>query len=186
MIGVHHKEGQPLGDQSRLFASLDLDRHLIAHLYFERRPLGDREQFETAANASSGQDRRDETDFLEAVIDAYGDAARTRQRVLSQRGEHGERQEAMSDRPAEGRRLGRLWIDMNELMILGHVGEGVDPRLINQEPARHARLGSDAGGQICERDGFEGRIVHSGSRKKSAGGGETLPPPSTGMIAPVV
>ena len=83
MIRVHHIKGQPLGDQSRFVAPLDLDRHLVAHLHFERRPLRDREQFETASNAPAGRNRRDEPNFLETIVDANGDATRPRTEVFT-------------------------------------------------------------------------------------------------------
>ena len=36
-------------------------------------------------------------------------------------------------------------VDMDELMILGDVGEAVDPRLIDQDPVGDADLAADAG-----------------------------------------
>ena len=43
----------------------------------------------------------------------------------------------MGDRPAERRRARRLWVDVDELPILGNLGEGVDARLVKCEPARN-------------------------------------------------
>ena len=45
--------------------------------------------------------------------------------------------------PRNGVLAARLRVDMDELMILGDVGEGVDPRLIDQDPVGHPDLRPD-------------------------------------------
>ena len=59
----------------------------------------------------------------------------------------------MRDGAAE-RRLARraLGIDMDELVVVGGVGELVDHRLRHDAPRRHADLGADGGLQLIERD----------------------------------
>ena len=50
----------------------------------------------------------------------------------------------MRDGAAERRLRGRCGIDMDELTVLGRVGEGVDPRLVDGQPGRDADLLADA------------------------------------------
>ena len=49
----------------------------------------------------------------------------------------------MGDGAAERGLRRRRRVDMDELVILGHVGEGVDPRLVDQDPVRDADLAAD-------------------------------------------
>ena len=58
----------------------------------------------------------------------------------------------MRDGGAERGRLGLLGIHVDELVILGHVGIGVDARLIDQVPGGHADLLADQGLIGLERD----------------------------------
>ncbi|MNE40141.1 hypothetical protein D3C80_1341340 [compost metagenome] len=51
----------------------------------------------------------------------------------------------MSDGPAEGGGLGAFGIDVDELLVLGQGGEGVDAGLIQGEPAADADLLADQG-----------------------------------------
>ena len=54
-----------------------------------------------------------------------------------------QREEPMGDGSAERRRSGGFGIDMDELVILGAIGEGVDPGLSDIEPFRHPDLLAD-------------------------------------------
>ena len=92
----------------------------------------------------------------------------------------------MSDRPAERRRARRLRVDVDELPVLGHLGEGVDARLIDEEPARDERLAADARGQFVDGHLLFGDAVHHPCSPNIGGGAEALRPPSTGTIAPLV
>ena len=74
---------------------------------------------------------------------------------------------------------------MNELLVLGDFGEGVDPRLIDGEPMGD-EIVSDHGGEFGGGNSLDVRpIAHSWS-PNIAGGAVTPNPPSTGRIAPVV
>ena len=47
-------------------------------------------------------------------------------------------------------RLGRAErVDMDELVVLGHIGKGVDPRLIHHEPRRDAQFTAHGGFHLC-------------------------------------
>ena len=63
----------------------------------------------------------------------------------------------MGDRAAErGLRRGRR-VDMDELAVLGRVGEGVDARLVDDDPVGHADFAADAGADIVEGGDRHGR-----------------------------
>ena len=68
-------------------------------------------------------------------------------------GEHRERQEAMRDRGPERCRLCRLRIDVDELVVVGDVGELVDLVLGDLEPVACALVVSDVGPEQFERLG---------------------------------
>ena len=54
---------------------------------------------------------------------------------------------------AAERGLGRgLGVDMDELPILGGVGESVDPRLVDRQPAGNADLCADPALQLVQRN----------------------------------
>ena len=91
----------------------------------------------------------------------------------------------MGDRAPEhgGRRP--LGINVDELLVLGDLGEGVDPRLIDSEPMGD-EIASDHGGKFGGGNSLDvGPIGHS-PPPNIAGGAVAPNPPSTGTIAPVV
>ena len=61
----------------------------------------------------------------------------------------------MGDRPAERSLRGGGGIDVDELMVLGRIGEGVDALLVDQDPVGQADLAADLGA-----DGVEGGDGH--------------------------
>ena len=87
--------------------------------------------------------------------------------------------------PAE-RGLGRpLGIDVDELLVLGDLGEGVDARLIDGEPMGD-EIAPDHGGEFGGGNPLDVRPIAHSRSPNIAGGAVTLYPPSTGRIAPVV
>jgi hypothetical protein len=56
----------------------------------------------------------------------------------------------MRDRAAERSLFGSGRVDMDELPIFGRVGESVDPRLIDLDPARHADFFADLAPDLVE------------------------------------
>ena len=56
----------------------------------------------------------------------------------------------MRDRPAEPCRRSGLGVDMDELMILGRVGERIDAVLADLDPRRDADFRADAGPDLVE------------------------------------
>src|SRR5215471_4471301 len=71
-----------------------------------------------------------------------------------------QRQESMCDRGADWQfTFGALDIDMNELVIVGTVGEFVDAILIDGEPFGRRELFADPGSELLEGNGFaHGRL----------------------------
>ena len=100
---------------------------------------------EDAAHAGADRDRGEEADIVEAVIDRHLQVRRHQHDVERHAAEQRQGQEAMRDRAAEHGLGGRFRVDMDELPVLGHVGEGVDPRLVDGDPVGRADLGADAG-----------------------------------------
>jgi hypothetical protein len=89
------------------------------------------------------------------------------------------------DRAAELGRPRPLGIDMDEQLVLGDLGEGVDPRLIDFEPAR-TEARSDHTGEFGGWNPLDVRPIAHSWAPNIAGGAVTPIPPSTGRIAPVV
>ena len=58
----------------------------------------------------------------------------------------------MGDRAAKGAVGGAGRIDMDELVVVGGVGEGIDHRLIDDDPIRKAGFRADQPADIRERD----------------------------------
>src|SRR6185436_9645721 len=54
--------------------------------------------------------------------------------------QQGEREVAVSDRAAEGTSRGALGVDVDPLVVVGGVGEGVHPSLVDRQPFRGADL----------------------------------------------
>lgn len=84
----------------------------------------------------------------------------------------------MRDGPAKGGICRAFRIGMNELPILGRVGEQINPRLIHGEPARQPDLLADLI--------FQGLNAHVRAAWNRPGPVSTLMPPLTGMTAPVI
>ncbi len=81
-----------------------------------------------------------------------------------------------------GRPLG---VDVDELLVLGHLGEGVDARLVDDEPIGNESL-ARAPGEVAGRDRLPARPGAHLLSPNMGGGAATPTPPSTGTIAPVV
>src|SRR5215218_3872998 len=110
-----------LGDADRLVAALALERDLDGHLRAARDVLERLELRVHADTAADGQRRR-EADLVEPVVDREREALQ-REDLL---GEHGRERQgvvAVGDRAAERRRLRALRIDVDPLVVAGHVGE---------------------------------------------------------------
>jgi hypothetical protein len=88
----------------------------------------------------------------------------------------------MRDRPAERRRFRGEGIDMDELQVFRDLGEGVDARLADFEPARDPGLCPDLGLQLRDRDrgprGIEKThgVVSSDDRLSVGDDWQLLPP----------
>ena len=91
----------------------------------------------------------------------------------------------MRDRAPEHGCGGPLGIDVDELLVLGDLGEGIDPLLINDHPMGD-ELMSDHGGEFGGRNPLDVRPIGHSPSPNIAGGAVTPIPPSTGTIAPVV
>ena len=108
------------------------------------------EKREAAADALAGTDRGDEADLLEAVIHRHLDRRRDQHHAGRHLAQQRQGQEAVRDGAAERRLRGRGGVDMDELVIAGHVGERVDRLLVDQDPVGDADLGADAGLDLFE------------------------------------
>jgi hypothetical protein len=100
---------------------------------------------ELAADALARSDRGDEADSIEAVIDRHFKAVGGHHDVGGHAAEQRERQEAVGDGAAERGPGGGGRIDMDELLILGRVGERLDAQLVDGDPFG----GSDVGADFC-------------------------------------
>ena len=78
-----------------------------------------------------------------------------------------------------------LGIDMDELLVPGDLGEGVNPLLIDDEPMGD-EIASDHGGELGGGNSLDVRLIIHLWLPNIAGGAVTPIPPSTGRIAPVV
>ena len=88
--------------------------------------------------------------------------------------------------PPNGVSRGRaLGIDMDELVVVGGVGELVDHRLRDDAPGRHADLGADGGQELIERNRFQASRLPLRHSLNSVMPCCTDWPPSIGRIAPV-
>ena len=65
-----------------------------------------------------------------------------------------ERQKAVRDRAAEGRLRRRLRVDVDELVVLCAVREGVDAVLVDQDPVGDADLLAGTGLELRRGDGL--------------------------------
>ena len=88
------------------------------------------------AHAASRTDGMEKAHAVEAVIHPVGGALDSGQSAIGHGREQRESEEAVRDRPAERGRGRPLGVDMDELLVFGDLGEGVDPPLIDDEPAR--------------------------------------------------
>jgi hypothetical protein len=98
----------------------------------------------TRAPAGTGA-RGQEADPVETVIDGHLHIVRHQHDVSGEAAEQRQGQEAVSDRAAEHRFLGRVRVDVDKLPVLGDVGEFIDALLVDGHPVRSADLGADAG-----------------------------------------
>ena len=102
-----------------------------------------------ARMCQADQHGRGETDPIQAVVDPHPDTldpAQLAHQVRDQR----EGQETVRHRTAERPGLGSLRVNVNPLVILGVVGESVDPGLVDQEPFRRADFLADGLLQISQ------------------------------------
>ena len=100
--------------------------------------------------AEIGFDGREEADLLEAVIDAHPDALGPEHRIGRHAAEQRQGEEAVGDRAAERRLRCRHGIDMDELAVFGVLGEGINPRLIDEYPVGNSDLLADLRGDLFD------------------------------------
>ena len=81
-----------------------------------------------AAPVRADGERRREANAVEPVVDAHHGVGDLHQ-LLADRRHQRQREEAVRDRAAERRLLGPLDVDVDELVVVGRVGELVDARL---------------------------------------------------------
>ena len=112
--------------------ALDLDLHAA----LDRRDLAEPR---AAAEPRADRQRRREADPVEPVVDARSPASVTVEQALRDRREQRQRQVAVRDRAAERRRRRALRVDVDEVVVVGDVGERVDPLLGHLPPLGRAR-----------------------------------------------
>src|SRR3546814_18422504 len=95
-------------------------------------------QGEMTAHAFSGTDGRDEADLVEAVVDDHSGALGHEYHPGRHLAQQRQREKAVRDSAAKGRLRGNFRIDMDELMVARHVGEGVGLLLGNLDQGRGA------------------------------------------------
>src|ERR1700760_2272993 len=84
---------------------------------------------------------------VQAVVDAHGDVVDLAQLAGQIRDER-QREEPVGHRSAERPGRGALGVDVDPLVILGVVGEAVDPLLVDLEPLAGADLLTDRGFEV--------------------------------------
>src|SRR4051812_1015942 len=80
-------QAEPVGGERRLGFALDLDADVGARQQFGRLAQSGFGQREAAAHARAGTHRREEAQFVEAVIDAHGGAFDYRHHLIRHDGE---------------------------------------------------------------------------------------------------
>src|SRR6185369_4209582 len=150
LFSSNENQAEPGGGQRGLVLALDLDRHQVAHQHLPGRFLLDRVKRETAADALAGLDRGKEADAVEPVIESHLHARGNEHALGRHARQQRQRQEAVGDGPAEPGGGRGLRVDMDELMVLGRVGEGVDARLVDRQPGRNSDLLADAAADLVE------------------------------------
>src|SRR4029453_2734659 len=139
-------EAEPLGGEGGLVLALDLDGNGLADKQLARRLFVDPVQREMAAHALPCLYRGEETDPVEAVIDRHAGAIRDQHDVGSHAAKQGQAEEAVGDGTAEAGRGRGDGVDMDELVVVGRIGERRDAVPAHLEPARRPyRSGAPAG-----------------------------------------
>src|SRR5260370_13167045 len=88
------------------------------------RPRLDRDQSRARMNLRPGRHRRDEPQFVRAIVHHVAKAADRPLFGCLERRQQAEREKPMRDRPTKWTLFfGSLDVDMNPLMVAGHVGE---------------------------------------------------------------
>ena len=91
------------------------------------------------AHALAAAHGGEEAGFVAAVIHAHLDAVHARHiGFLGEDRHERQREETVGDGATEGRQLGLFFVDVDELVIAGRVGEFVDHVLIDRQPVGHA------------------------------------------------
>ena len=132
---LNEQQAEPLGRQCGLFLALDFNGNRMTQQQLSGRFLLDGVKAEAAPDALPALHRSDEPHAVEPVIDGHLRAVRHEHDFGGHSRKHRQRQEAMGDGRAERRLRGRLWIDMDELPVLGRFSELVDPLLVHLQPA---------------------------------------------------
>ena len=115
-----------MGGQGGLVAALDLDRDVVLEQQLAKRlPVGARKR-EMAADALAGRNRRQEAHPVEAVVDRHSRGLGDQHYVGRHPAEQRKRQETVRDGSAERGLSRELRIDMDELAVLGCLGELAD------------------------------------------------------------
>ena len=118
----------------------DFDGDGVAEEQLAGRLVLDRVEGEAAADAAAGADRGDEADPVEAVIDRHLRGVGDLHDVGGHAAQQRQREEAVGDGAAERGLRGGGGIDVDELAVLGRVGEGVDALLVDQDPVGRRRF----------------------------------------------
>src|SRR6201999_1989499 len=99
------------------------------------------------ADAPADQHGGGEPHAVQAVVDAHGDVVDPAELAGQERNER-QRKEAVSHGSSERPGRGALRVDVDPLVVLGVVGEAVDPLLVDLEPAGGADLLAHRGFQL--------------------------------------
>ena len=103
------------------------------------------------AHPLAGADRGQKTHLVETVVDTHGDVFRDHTLALREPGEHRQGQKAVRDRAAKRGLRGFLPVNVNKLVVLGAIGEGVDAILIEGQPGAGRELRADVIGELLFR-----------------------------------
>src|SRR5436190_5299874 len=147
LSGVAAADG--LGDADRLVRAFAFHRHLHGDLRaaFERL-VGD--QLEAPAQAAAAGHRRGKANLVQAVVDAHPRLAHPERRSRHLRQQR-EGEKAVRDRRAERTGLRALDVDVNPLVVVGGVGEELDPLLRHGDPVADADVLADELLQLGDR-----------------------------------
>ncbi len=142
-------QSEPVRDEGRGCRSLDLDAQGV-HLQDRSLALWHGAfQNELASDPGACAHGGKEADLVEPVVDRRALPLNRVHHLIGKRTGHGEREVAMRDRAAKGGFSGGArGVEVDELVVLGDIGEGVDARLGHGDPARRGQGRADVRGQV--------------------------------------